>query len=481
MSRPKKQYISTTTLTLMTIASVLGLRGFPMMAEEGIFLFAYLAFSAFLFLLPAALVSAELGSTFTKEGAGVYTWVKEAFGSRCGTIAIWMQWSQNIIWYPVILGFASANLAYLFDHPELAKSGTYTGAVILIIYWASIFIELNGEKLVQIISKYSIIFGMLIPAGLLIVFALYWINHGNPIEFLETAKTDMVMDKQNNPHIRFFPHMHGLGSVAFLAGILMFFTGIEIQAAQVNKLKNPAKEFPFAMIITTFIAVIISILGSLSIATIVPHNDISLTAAVMQAFDIFCTKYDLQFLIPILSVCIVMGVISAILSWLEGPSRALLATAKDGEIPPILAKTNKKGAPISILMLQATLVTSSTSLYFLMDDVSVAFFMLSAMSATLYIIVYLLMFATVIKLRHSKPDLARGFKIPGGMFGVIGIAGTGFLSVAFAFIVAFFPPTQLPIGNPMLYIALVTIGTFAFLAIPLGISLCKRESWKNIE
>lgn len=52
------------------------------------------------------------------------------------------------------------------------------------------------------------------------------------------------------------------------------------------------------------------------------------------------------------------------------------------------------------------------------------------------------------------------------------IAGVGFLAVAFAFVLAFVPPAQLPIGNPGAYIALVAGGAIFFSQ--------RRVAWKDL-
>ena len=79
-----KKNISTWQLALMTAAAVISLRGLPMMAQEELTMFFYIFFATFLFLIPAALVAAELGSAFADRGGGVYTWVKEAFNRKMG-------------------------------------------------------------------------------------------------------------------------------------------------------------------------------------------------------------------------------------------------------------------------------------------------------------------------------------------------------------------------------------------------------------
>ena len=60
----KRKNITTTQLALMTAAAVISLRGLPMMAQEELTMFFYIFFATFLFLIPAALVGAELGSAF---------------------------------------------------------------------------------------------------------------------------------------------------------------------------------------------------------------------------------------------------------------------------------------------------------------------------------------------------------------------------------------------------------------------------------
>ena len=142
----KKAVVSTFSMAMMTAAAVVSLRGLPMMAKEQLTLFVYIAFATFIFLIPAALVSAELGGAFGEKGGGVYTWVKEAFGSRWGFVAIWLQWIQNVVWYPTVLAFSAAAIAYVVGEPKLANNGPYVGAFCIVAYWAATWITLRGVE-----------------------------------------------------------------------------------------------------------------------------------------------------------------------------------------------------------------------------------------------------------------------------------------------------------------------------------------------
>ncbi|ODV10550.1 MAG: hypothetical protein ABT20_07890 [Rubrivivax sp. SCN 70-15] len=139
--------------------------------------------------------------------------------------------------------------------------------------------------------------------------------------------------------------------------------------------------------------------------------------------------------------------------------------------------TNRHGMPKHILAGQGVLVTLMSSMYFGGEAVSVVFFLLSAMTVALYLIAYMLMYAAAIRLRYSMPSLARPFRVPGGLVGMWTVAGVGFIGVLFSFLVAFFPPDQLPVGSPGLYVALVVIGTVVFCGMPLFIHQRRRPGW----
>lgn len=476
-----KKQVSVVTLGLMTVASVVSLRGLPMMAAEGLSMIFYILFATFVFLLPAAMVSAELGSAYGEQGGGVYTWVKEAFGSRWGFTAIWLQWIQNVVWYPTVLAYAAACMAYLFMDPSLASSGKYTGAIILIVYWVATAVALKGSAAVNTVTKYGVALGTLLPGIVIILLGLLWVDQGNEIAFLVqdvSTKVDGVTKLvAEHVHPRFFPDFTGLGSIAFLAGIVLLFAGVEVQAVQASDMKNPGHDFPAAMLLASVIIIVLFLLGSLAVAAVIPAKNISLTAGLMQAFTMMFDKYNLHFLSPVMGLLMAFGAIGGVMSWVTGPSRGLLHTAQLGELPPLMAKVNANNAPITLLFIQAIVVSILACLYFIIPNVSVAFFILSAMTATLYLAMYMLMFAAAIRLRMTKPDMPRPYKVPGGMIGMTTIAGIGFLGVTFALVVGFFPPTNLPVGSPTTYVGLVAAGMIIFIGLPLIIHAMKKPSW----
>ncbi len=465
----------------MTAAAIISLRGLPMMAQEELTMFFYIFFATFLFLIPAALVGAELGSAFADRGGGVYTWVKEAFNRPMGFTAIFLQWIQNVVWYPTVLGFAAAAVAYMIGKPELAQNGVFVGVFAIVMYWFATWITLKGTSVISRITSQGFLLGTVLPGIVIIVMAIIWLAGKNPIAFehIPDSVNQIVNTAGNHAHPRFFPHMTGMSDIAFLAGILLLFAGVEVHAVHAPELKNPQKQFPAAMFLAALISFGLFTLGALAVAIVTPYNQINLQDGLLVTFTQLFDHYHIGWLTNIISLLIAFGALAGVMSWISGPSRGLLWTAHDGELPEFLKKTNKNGVQIHILLIQGCLVTVLSSLYIVMSNVSVAFFLLSALTIGLYLIMYMLMYASGIKLRYTQPDLQRSYRVPGGNTGMWIIAGIGFLAVLFSFIVTFFPPSQLPVGSPAFYTGLVITGTVIFVGIPIIISLTMEKKRKK--
>ncbi len=460
----KRPIISVFGLVMLNVAAVLSLRGLPMMAETGLTMIFYLLFASMFFLLPSALISAELASGWPQTG-GVYCWVKEAFGCRWGFLAIWLQWSQNIVWFPMVLTFSASAFAYLLLKPELAHNNLYLACFIIIVYWLSTWFSCRGLAIIEKLASVAIIIGTLLPGLLIILLGAIWIYNGEPIFFL-SVKSPLIPDFSN------------FSNIAFLSGIVLLFSGMEVGAVHVRSLTHPRHQYPKTIFIATLIIIIMFSLGSFAIATVLPKESISLTAGILEAFDKMLTYVNLSCLLPIIGFSIALGSFGSVLAWLAGPSKGLLATAKDGELPPFLARTNKIGMPKNILIVQGVIITFLASLYLIIDDISTAFFLLTSMTLLVYLIVYFLIFIAALKLRYSQPNIERCYQIPGGKFGIWLVVLMGLSAVIFAFVVGFSPPTELHIAKPWLYQLTLITGLCLFIGSGLLIHKNKKPHWR---
>lgn len=261
-----------------------------------------------------------------------------------------------------------------------------------------------------------------------------------------------------------------MSDIAFLAGILLLFAGVEVHAVHAPELDKPQTQFPRAMFLAALISFGLFTLGALAVAIITPYDQINLQSGLFTTFQIVFDHYRIGWLSNVMGLLVAFGALAGVMSWISGPSRGLLWTAQEGVLPCFLQKTNKNGVQVNILVIQGCIVTLLSSLYIVMDDVSVAFFLLSALTVGLYLVMYMMMYAAGIRLRYTQPGLTRSYRVPGGNAGMWAVGGIGFLAVLFSFIVTFFPPSQLPVGSPATYAWLVVVGTLVFLSMPFIIS-----------
>src|SRR5918994_2027561 len=136
----KPTYITWLTLAFMTTASVASLRSAPTMAVYGLTCVFLYVVPAIVFLLPQALVAAELASGWS---GGIFRWVSEGISARWGLLAVWCQFAMTIFYYPTLLGFVASTLAFVFN-PDLADNGIYTGIVIVCVFWLGVFMSARG-------------------------------------------------------------------------------------------------------------------------------------------------------------------------------------------------------------------------------------------------------------------------------------------------------------------------------------------------
>ncbi len=449
-------------LAMINVAAIASLRALPSMAEYGLASAFFYIIAALIFLIPTSLVAAELATGWPKRG-GIFIWVKEALGQRWGFVAIWLQWIQNVVWYPTALSFTAATLAYVVN-PALASNPIYTIGIILAVYWGATLANFRGMKTSGKITSLGVVSGTILPGLLIIIFAALWFLSGN------TVQMDISWDG-------FFPDMSSMRNIALAAGVVLAFAGMEMSAVHAQEVKNPQKDYPKAIMIATAIILVVMILGTLAVSMVVPQKDISLVAGVMQAFTDYLDMYGLAWLIPVVAVLITLGVIAQIVTWIGGPSKGILTTAHYGELPPFFQKVNENGVQVNILFVQGCVVTLLSLMFLLMPDVSSSYWILSALTAQLYLIMYVLMFASAIKLRYSAPNAERPYRIPGGNIGMWIVAGIGLLASLFGIALGFYPPSQLDTGSVVFYHAFLVCGIFVLAGAPLLIHHFRKPAW----
>lgn len=459
-SSDSKKILGVFALAMINVAAVLSIRNFPSMAEYGWSSIGWYVIGTILFLIPISLAGAEL-ATGWPEGGGIYAWVKAAFGEKGGFTALFCEWSNNLVWFPTVLAFIASTLAFALT-PDLANSHWYMFSVMMIAFWGTTFIAYFGPDISTKFQNVGVILGSIIPAILIIGFGVWWVLSG--------AKTVLPAFTPS----AILPTI-SLATLPFFSTIILLFAGMEMAGFHALETRNPQTDYPKAMFFSAIIIFACTVLATLAIAFVIPASQLSLASGVMQAIQYFFNAAGMSSLVGPMAVLITIGGVVSLAAWLIGPAKGLGVVAEEGNMPPMFDKVNKYGAPVPILITQALIGSFVSLLYVFLPSVNEAYWILSAMTTELLCIVYILVFASLIKLRYSQPDTPRPFRIPGGMAGIWVVGGLGGFGVIFAFLVGLMPPGFFP--SAITYIGAVLLGTF-FLAVPPLIFLkLKKPGW----
>ncbi|HII98139.1 MAG TPA: amino acid permease [Methanoregula sp.] len=460
-SLSNKKVLGLFALAMINVAAVLSIRNFPSMAVYGWSCIGWYVIGAIFFLIPISLAGAEL-ATGWPEGGGVYAWVKQAFGEKGGFTALFCEWSNNLVWFPTVLSFIASTFAFALT-PSLASSGIFMFTVMMVAFWGTTAIAYFGEEVSTKFGNIGVIIGSIIPSLLIIVLGVWWLGSGAAIVLPPFSIGAMV------PTI-------SLATLPFFATVILLFAGMEMAGFHALETKNPQTDFPKAMGISAIIIVVCTVLATLAIAIVIPADQLNLASGVMQAIQYFFTAAHIPWMVAPMALLITLGGVVSLAAWLIGPAKGLGVVAEEGNMPPIFDRTNKYGAPVAVLVIQALIGSAISLLYVFLPSVNQAYWILSAMTVELLCIVYVLIFAAVIKLRYSQPDTPRPFRIPGGMPGVWFVGGLGILGTTFAFIVGLMPPTYFQTSG-MAYVGSVLLGTFLLAVPPLVFLHLKNPAW----
>ena len=342
----------------------------------------YLLVIPFFWCIPVSLVVAELTTALPVEG-GSYMWVRDGFGEFWGFLVGWWSWSSSF----VLIGlYAVLTTDYLkFFFPGIVGWKHYLMCVIILA--AIAWINVRGIHMVGLISEVLMIFVLLVVAALCAIAAFKW---------------------QHNPFVPFIPphlppfQVFGVG----LALGMWLYSGYEQVSSVAEEIENPQKNYPFAL------AMVIP----LSIATYFLPTLFSLAA--LGDWQKWHTGYfsDAARLIGGSWLAIAMTV-AAMVSNLALLNATLLtgtrmpsAMSDHGDLPKALMTRHPRYATPWVAIVVSTLISAVLAFH--------SFTQLLTVYVWLRIGVTVLTVLSTLRLRKTRPDLVRPFRIPGGRAGL---------------------------------------------------------------
>jgi amino acid transporter len=446
-------------LAMLTFSFITGLGNAPALAETGLNAAFYLVLVAAAVLAPVALVSAELASGWPRAG-GIYLWVSEAFGSRVGFVAMWFVWMSALVSFPALFSGLVAAVAFVVV-PGLDDSTWFLGSIGLVVGWMATLFAFLGFRATAIITTVANVMAVFIPAVALIALGAVYLARGLPTQIAVTGEG-------------LVPDFGSLATVSIAVSAYFTFAGGENAAQYVVSVRDPRRTFPRAMFLAAGMCLLVFLPVTIIIAATVPQHELSLAVGVLQVIKLLLDTLSVGWLVPVFAAMLTIGACTGLPNLLTASAAGMHAAARDGHMPARFARSNSRGVPVAMLVLQTALGSIVSMAFFTFQSVNVAFWTITVMGLQTTLVYYLMMYASALRLRRTQPDTPRPFRVPGGSIGIWIVAGGGFVLALGALGLFVIPPAQLGAVHPAVFDGLLVCVLVA--AGVSGVAVSRRSS-----
>lgn len=304
----KNHKVSLIGFVLLTASAIIAFYTFPSLSTAGWIAIIFAFITATCWFIPIGIAAAELATLKGWTEGGIFTWARNLLGPRSGFLVTWLQFQVTFGFVAMILfilssfsfAFAGADGYNYFNTLKLGttlnqatsvnlssapthQGASYGIAVALII--ALILLSLWGQKRTHQMGQIALIIGILIPFFIVVGFSIYTVaTMEDPLYFIGKSF-------QKEPHLD--PSVTGTSyeiNKAFMSSTVMAsfmafsfsLHGVEVSAIAANRMDNPSKKYPQAMIIVVVIALACIVVGSVTISMTVPTSTLSFNGGLVQ-------------------------------------------------------------------------------------------------------------------------------------------------------------------------------------------------------
>lgn len=340
-------------------------------------LIAAVAMAVLFFILAQCL--AELAAAFP-EGAGFDHYVREGFGPAAGYICGLSLAVALAIGTGLAASFSAAYFA--------ALTGAGGWPVKLVMFAMIIGLQLRGAREAA---------GLTVLTGVIVVTVL--------VAFYGFAAIHFSAANLAEAHSASV-HATAASVLACVPFALFLFLGVEQAAQAAAETEEPSRTMPkalgFAVIVAAAfgLATLLFATAAVGIGRLSTSEDPLFTAIMAHS-----RSPGASLMVHLVSIGALVALLATFFSLAYAASRQFYHLARAGELPRILAATNRRHAPWGALALTAACGVPAAE--FRPDAVMVVFIFLVSIS-------YLLVLGAFIKLRYGAADRARPYRAVGG-------------------------------------------------------------------
>lgn len=382
--------------TLFTVCAILVIDQLAAAASIGTSSIFWWVFTLFLFFIPYALISAELGAAYPEEG-GIYAWVRRAYGPRWGARTSWLYWINVALWMPSVYVLFAGMFAQMFA-PEMslwAKIG-----IGIVLTWVTVYINIISLD----VGKWVPNVGAVVKAGIMLSIGIggvvYAMGHGVANDFSLRAMA---------------PSWEA--GLAFLPVIVYNFMGFELMSGASEEMTNPQRDVPRAIIISGLLIAAFYLLATVGILIALPVEDIGLIEGLLDSLHGLFDGYGWGgVFVTMLGIGALFTFVANMVTWTIGANRSASEAADRGDLPAVFGKLHPTHrTPANAAIITGIVSTAVIVLYgFLASSAEDLFWTIFAFSSIVFLLPYLLMFGAFLALRRKDASHPRPYRVPGG-------------------------------------------------------------------
>jgi amino acid transporter len=350
-----------------------------------------------LWSLPTAFMIGELSSALPYEG-GYYAWVRRAMGNFWGFQEAWLSLVASIFDMAIYPTLFVAYLTRMFPWFQENGRGWWVALAVVV---ACAILNIAGVKVVSMTSLW-LFFALSAPFIAIVLLAPF--------------KMGVLANAVTKPTT---------STVDILGGLLICmwnYMGWDNASTIATEVERPQRTYPRAMLVAV---------GIVALSYVLPPAAMWMTGLTPSAWETGSWA-DIAGLLggPLLRIGVVLGGILSAFGMFNALvmsySRLPLAMAQDGMLPGIFSKLHKKSRAPWVAIVALAMCWAMC--------LGLGFARLVTIDILLYGFSLLLEFIALVVLRIREPELARPFRVPGGLFGAIAIGIPPMLLLGFSII-----------------------------------------------
>lgn len=316
---------------------------------------------------------AELGAALPSAG-GEYTFAKASFGGFFSFATGWFEWISNMFY----AAFSAVGFAYLISYIIPAINIPLVAVLTIALFSA---INIKGVKEAGL-TQTALVIILLALLGIFIFWGFYTSQGTAPIEIQAPGGF--------------------LGVLKASAFIFVVYLGGEAIAVAQGEIKDPEKTIPRAILITCFILIFIYTTIAFVIFKIVPPESL---AGQSSPLAYVAEQFMGPLGVGIITIAGIIAALSSVNTSTMAHSRVAYALARDGYFPKSFFTLHGRFCTPFIAVIIGSIFTAASAATGIVNFVTYA-------TDFGFIIGFIFVNLSLMRLRRDKPDLYRPFKVP---------------------------------------------------------------------